>query len=181
MFSCISRLCIRVCIFVKLLFRVCIVYFPIFLIVYSRVFNKNINYRYCNLFLSFKCSWVLIKMQLCFTLYSTYVKLRYMYSYIRRACTTMVQQVIFLTDNWKFHYVELHIIVYFRVASLFSCIFVYFIIIYRVCIFVFQNTWYTVHDTRYTRSSLKATAHNVITHNNLRTKTLRRATLRRMP
>ena len=41
--SCISRLCIRVCIFVYLLklfiFRVCIVYFANFLIVYSRVFN----------------------------------------------------------------------------------------------------------------------------------------------
>ena len=42
-YSCISRLCIRVCIFVYLLkifiFRVYIVYFANFLIVYSRVFN----------------------------------------------------------------------------------------------------------------------------------------------
>ena len=41
--SCISKLCIRVCIFVYLLnifiFRVCIVYFANCLIVYSRVFN----------------------------------------------------------------------------------------------------------------------------------------------
>ena len=71
-YSCICRLCIRVCIFVYLInifiFRVCIVYFANFLIVYSRVFKLNINYRififfmYC-LFTNSTCLLFLLNLQ----------------------------------------------------------------------------------------------------------------------
>ena len=53
---------------------------------------------------------------------------------------------VFLTKN-------LFSVVYCRVFLSLSCIVVYYPINYRVCSFVYWNTRYTPHDTRYTKIS----------------------------
>ena len=84
-YSCISRLCIRVCIFMYLLkifiFRVCIVYFANFLIVYSRVFNINLNYS-------------IVIFQYCL-----YNKTVYVYYFCLIYSTVCIQQTNSLTNN----------------------------------------------------------------------------------
>ena len=130
------------------IFRVCIVYFANFLIVYSRLFNTNINYSIFIFHVLFYTQRVHVY-NFCI-IYSTFCT----YMYISTACITWYSEQFF---SQKIKNFSVYCVKWFCTQTtnrVFSCIIIIFVYVrvffnYSSCMY-FLVSKYTIHDTRYT-------------------------------